>query len=173
VRNGQGREQQREGRREPALPEDLEAPETAALGELGELGELETVDGDLNGAPDLAGIEESAGWEAADAVDALEASDLPARDWRHSPAERLEQRVAERREVLLARRAEADEAGLGPLFEAVAAATGSEAGGAPLVADADSLRDRLAQLDSALGELEAALASPDGEARPRREDDSD
>ncbi|HEX2486905.1 MAG TPA: hypothetical protein VHQ66_16480 [Myxococcota bacterium] len=134
------------------------------LGDVIEVTVTETVDGDLNGAPELAGIEESRDWEAADAVDAMEigAGDLASAA---SKTEVLERLVAERREVLIARTPEACALGLGALFEAVASATWGSPD-APIAADDDVLRERLAQLETALAQLEGALDAPGERVRP-------
>src|SRR5262245_12169825 len=52
--------------------ETSEAIEAEAWGEVVELPRDGTVDGDFNGAPELAAVEENAKWEGSDALDAME-----------------------------------------------------------------------------------------------------
>ena len=114
----------------------------------------ETVDGDFNGAPDLAGVEASQQWEASDVLDAMQGLESGDDDGLAT----WEAEVVARREVLIERMTEAQSVGLGELFETTALLTGPDDEGAPLVLDLDELQDRVARLDAALAALEAALA---------------
>jgi hypothetical protein len=116
----------------------------------------ETVDGDFNGAPALAGIVESEQWEGSDALDAMQGiePDVRLEGDEPLPEEMLEDLVADRRALLLERADEARELGLGDLFDEVAAATAPTAGGSPSVADADLLREQIERIDAAIDELE-------------------
>jgi len=140
-----------------AAPLDAPSPETARQNagydeatELGPPGEAEisdaalgigggdTVDGDFNGAPELAGIEESQGWEGVDTLDALRGRE--ARDANlspHSPARVLYE------ERLLQRRAETIEA----LESIVPGMSGEAAAGS--AADSGAPPSRSAELDAA------------------------
>lgn len=115
----------------------------------------ETVDGDFNGSPELAGVEASQDWEGADVVEMMErTTSTTARD-DQPQQDLLEEEVAARREVLLARTPDARALGLGELFERAAVLSASDQDGA-LVTDDRVLRERIAVLDAALSELEIA-----------------
>ncbi len=123
-----------------------------------ELPHGESVDGDYNGAPELASVEESAAWQGSDTVDAAERS---AQGDEHPPepdsvAADLANRVAERRETVRARLDEARELGLAELFVSALAVSQPGAGGAPDPYDEDVLRDQIRLLDAAVAALERA-----------------
>jgi hypothetical protein len=119
----------------------------------------ETVDGDFNGAPALAGVLDSERWEGSDALDAMQGVEPDARLATDEPLaeEMLEDLVADRRTLLLERLDEARELGLGELFDEVAGATDPSAGADPAVADADVLRERIQRIDAAIDELERRI----------------
>jgi hypothetical protein len=119
----------------------------------------ETVDGDFNGAPALAGVLESEEWEGSDVLDAMRGVEPDARLAADEPLaeEMLEDLVADRRTLLLERLDEARELGLGDLFDEVAGATDPTAGADPAVADADVLRERIQRIDAAIDELERRI----------------
>ena len=119
----------------------------------------ETVDGDFNGAPALAGVLDSERWEGSDALDAMQGVEPDARLATDEPLaeEMLEDLVADRRALLLERLDEARELGLGDLFAEVAEATDPAAGADPAVADADVLRERIQRIDAAIDELERRI----------------
>jgi hypothetical protein len=119
----------------------------------------ETVDGDFNGAPALAGVLDSEQWEGSDALDAMQGVEPDARLASDEPLaeEMLEDLVADRRTLLLERLDEARELGLGDLFDEVAAATDPTAGADPAIVDADVLRDRVQRIDAAIDELERRI----------------
>lgn len=119
----------------------------------------ETVDGDFNGAPALAGVLESERWEGSDVLDAMQGVDSDALLAADEPLaeEMLEDLVADRRTLLLERIDEARELGLGDLFDEVAAVTDPTAGADPAVADADVLRERIQRIDAAIDELERRI----------------
>jgi hypothetical protein len=165
-------EPSRPQRHEYAEPEagGGEAIEAAVWGQRIEILRDETVDGDFNGAPELAGIEASQDWEGVDVVHVMERGDAGSDREDRSLAAVLEERVAAQRGVLLARVAEAHAVGLGDLFGATLAATAPDTGEAPLVADTDVLRERLARIDAALERLEVATAGGLAAPSPRHED---
>ena len=123
----------------------------------------ETVDGDFNGAPALAGIADTERWEGSDALDAMQGVEPDARLAADEPLpeEMLEDLVADRRALLLERLDEARELGLGDLFDEVVAATSPTAGSSPSVADADELREGLERIDAAIEELERRIEDDD------------
>ena len=123
----------------------------------------ETVDGDFNGAPALAGIADTERWEGSDALDAMQGVEPDARLAADEPLpeEMLEDLVADRRALLLERLDEARELGLGDLFDEVVAATSPTAGSRPAVADADELREGLERIDAAIEELERRIEDDD------------
>jgi hypothetical protein len=123
-------------------------------------GAARTVDGDFNGAPELAGVEASLEREAVDVVEAIEGEAAREREDRPRAAVLAEQ-LRERRQILRERMPEARAAGLGDVFEAAAEASAPDAGDAPLLADEQDLRERLAQVDEALQQLESS-AVPTG-----------
>jgi hypothetical protein len=141
-------------------PDSVSAPEViaAAWGDRADGPAVETVDGDYNGAPELAGLDESRDWEAADVLDAMEGAEAGQQRDEPPLAVRLEEQVEERRLVLLERMAEAEAVGLGTIFAVAAAESAPDEGGAPLVADESVLRDRLTQIDRALELLESSPA---------------
>jgi hypothetical protein len=109
----------------------------------------ETVDGDYNGSPDLASVEESRTWEGRDTVDAAErtAAGDPGRASVPSDAADLADRVAQRREMVRA-------LGAGDAFEAALAASTPSATGAPDPLDAEVLLRQLDMLDAAIARIE-------------------
>ena len=121
-----------------------------------ELARSGTVDGDFNGAPDLASVEESRVWEGRDAVDAAERTEAgdPGRASEPSDTADLADRVAQRREMVRARLDEARALGAGDAFEAALAATTPSATGAPDPLDPDVLLDQLRLLEGAIEQLE-------------------
>jgi hypothetical protein len=123
----------------------------------------ETVDGDFNGAPALAGVLDSERWEGSDALDAMQGVEPDARLATDEPLaeEMLEDLVADRRTLLLERLDEARELGLGELFDEVVGATDPSAGADPAVADADVLRERIQRIDAAIDELERRMEEAD------------
>jgi hypothetical protein len=151
-------------RHENAEPEDPaergSAIDAASFGEIVEVPSGETVDGDFNGAPELAGLADTHRWEGGDALDAMQGAGPDARlaGDEATSAEVLEDLVADRRSMLIERLDEARELGLGELFEAVAAATEPRSGSGALVVDDDELRGRLAQIDAAIEEIELRIA---------------
>jgi len=146
-------------RHESAAPEDADDPDEASAaiaaeswGELVELESDETVDGDYNGAPELAGLDETRAWEG-DAVEAMEATSEEVRDeMRPGVEDQLLEELAERREILAERLDEARALGLGERFETALAV--SDPGERPVVPDPDELREELARIDAALEQLE-------------------
>lgn len=154
-------------RGEETTPEPIDA---ASWGEIAEVDPGETVDGDFNGAPELAGLEDTQRWEGSDVLDAMQGTEPDARLAADEPLaeEMLEDLVADRRALLLERLDEARELGLGALFEAVASATEPRGGSGPVVADADVLRGRLEQIDAAIEEIELRIEEVDAALPPRR-----
>lgn len=163
-------------RHEAAEPEDSDDPAQAtgaiaaeSWGEIVEVEGDETVDGDFNGAPELAGLDETRAWEG-DALEAMEGGD--AAEFREgggrTAEEVLADVVADRRQVLVERLDEARELDLGELFEAALEASDPEGGESPVIPDDDVLREQLAQIDAAIEELERRSAEDAGEVRPRR-----
>jgi hypothetical protein len=154
-------------RGEETTPEPIDA---ARWGEIDEIDPGETVDGDFNGAPALAGVEETQRWEGSDVLDAMRGAEPDARLAADEPVpeEMLEDLLADRRALLLERLDEARELGLGGLFEEVAFATEPLGGSGPVVADADVLRGRLEQIDAAIEEIELRIDEADPAAPPRR-----
>jgi hypothetical protein len=116
----------------------------------------ETVDGDYNGSPDLASVEESRTWEGRDTVDAAErtAAGDPGRASVPSDAADLADRVAQRREMVRERLEEARALGAGDAFEAALAASTPSATGAPDPLDAEVLLRQLDMLDAAIARIE-------------------
>jgi|GEM_PF-77878 len=137
--------------------EEPEPTGAETYGEVVEIAQEDTVDGDYNGAPELAGLDETRMWEAVDVLDAMQTRGAGREGETPSSAAVLEDLVAERRTVLAERIADAHAAGLGELFEAVLEDTGPEDGEGPLVADEDVLRERLARIDDALERLEVSV----------------
>jgi hypothetical protein len=116
----------------------------------------ETVDGDFNGAPQLASVEDSARWEGSDALDGMEGEAAEGQRLADEPSivEELADRVAERRELLRDRLDEARERGLGAIVETALAATEPRASSAPVVLDDDVLRGHIRVLEHAIDALE-------------------
>jgi hypothetical protein len=148
-------------RHESAQPEEPEDPaQTSAAiaaeswGEVIEVRDGETVDGDFNGAPELAALAETQNWEGVDTLEGMEGVEAEALPESRAPDELLADAIADRRQVLLDRLDEARELGLGPEVEAVLSATETDAAGTPLVRDEDVLRDQLAEIDGAIERLE-------------------
>jgi hypothetical protein len=162
-------------RHERAQPEDPEDPAevTAAIaaeswGEIVELRPGDDVDGDFNGAPELAALADTRKGDGADALDEMEGRDARARrdlDFPNSE-ETLEDLVEARSQVLVGRLEEARELGLEALVEG-ALASSRPAAGDPVVSDDDVLREKLARLDEALEELERRSLGIDPETRRR------
>jgi hypothetical protein len=162
-------------RHERAQPEDPADPAevTAAIaaeswGEVVEVRPGDDVDGDFNGAPELAALEETRKGEGADALDEMEGADARALrelDFPNSE-ETLEDLVAARSEVLAGRLEEARELGLEALVQE-ALASSRPAPGDPVVSDDDVLRGQLARLDEAIEELERRSLGIDTETRRR------
>ena len=148
--------------RQARMPEDdvLEALDPIEsdddLVEIVELARSGTVDGDFNGAPDLASVEESRVWEGRDAVDAAERTEAGEPGCASEPSDTadLADRVAQRREMVRERLDEARALGAGDAFEAALAATTPSATGAPDPLDADVLLEQLHLLDDAIERLE-------------------
>jgi hypothetical protein len=118
----------------------------------------ESVDGDYNGAPELASVEASANWQGSDTVDAAERSALGDE---HPPepeslAADLANIVTARRAAVCARLDEARAAGLEDTFASALAVSEPGAGGAPDPFDEDVLRDQIRLLDAAIAALERA-----------------
>jgi hypothetical protein len=165
-------------RHENAVPEDdpaetgagVEAIDAASFGEIVEIPEGGSVDGDFNGAPELAGLVETQSWEGSDALDAMQGRGPDALLARAEalPEEILEDVVADRRALLIERLDEARELGLDGVFESVAEATEPRAGSGPLVADRDELVGRLEQIDAAIEEIELRIEERETTAAPRR-----
>ena len=63
-------------RGEETTPEPIDA---ASWGEIAEVDPGETVDGDFNGAPELAGLEDTQRWEGSDVLDAMQGTEPDAR----------------------------------------------------------------------------------------------
>jgi hypothetical protein len=118
----------------------------------------QSVDGDYNGAPELASLNESRSWQGTDAVDAAERSALgdAHRPESESVAAGLANLVAERRETVLARLDEARAAGLEESFVSALAVTQPGGGSAPGPFDEDTLREQISVLDAAIAALERA-----------------
>lgn len=135
-------------------PDPIDSDEE--LGDVVELARSGTVDGDFNGAPDLASVEESRVWEGRDAVDAAERAEAGEPGCANEPADTadLADRVAQRREMVRVRLDEARALGAGDAFEAALAATTPSASGAPDPLDPDVLLDQLHMLDDAIELLE-------------------
>jgi hypothetical protein len=168
-----------EGRRRPAErprhehaePESPDDPnETSAAiaaqswGEVIEVSAGETVDGDFNGAPELAGLEDTRNWEGTDALDAMHGAEAEAARENASAEEVLADVVEERRQVLIDRLDEARALGLEEVFENAIRATEPDAGNHPVVRDEDVIREQLAQIDAAIEQLERRSAEePSGE----------
>jgi hypothetical protein len=149
--------------------EVIDAIDAASFGEIVEIPAGGSVDGDFNGAPELAGLAETQSWEGSDALDAMQGREpdaLLASD-EALPEEILEDVVADRRALLLERLDEARELGLEGVFESVAEATEPRAGTGPLVADRDELVGRLQQIDAAIEEIELRIEESDATAPPR------
>jgi hypothetical protein len=163
-------------RHESAEPEDPDDPtETSAAidaeswGEIVEVAAGDTVDGDFNGAPELAGIEHARARDGADVLDVMEGRDARAQRDDEAPSgeERIEDLIADRRQVLIERLDEARELDLGSLFESVIAASARKSGEMPIVSDPDALRACLARLEDAIEELETRSAGSGGAPPPR------
>ena len=149
-------------RHESAQPEesaDDPAESSAAIaaeswGEVIEVAADETVDGDFNGAPELAGLEDTRNWEGSDALDAMRGAEAEAARENASAEEVLADVVAQRRQVLIGRLDEARAFGLEDVFENAIRATEPDAGSHPVVRDEDGVREELAQIDAAIEQLE-------------------
>jgi hypothetical protein len=150
--------------------ESTDAIDAASFGEIVEIPAGGSVDGDFNGAPELAGLAETQSWEGSDALDAMQgagADALLASD-EALPEEILEDVVADRRALLVERLDEARELGLEGVFESVAEATEPRGGSGPLVVDRDELVGRLEQIDAAIAEIELRIEERQATAAPRR-----
>src|SRR5262245_55778154 len=88
--------------------------------EMGEIARAGTVDGDFNGSPDLASVEQGRAWEGRDAVDAAERTEAGEPGCANEPSDTadLGDRVAQRREMVRTRLDEAHTLGVGDTFEA-------------------------------------------------------
>jgi hypothetical protein len=135
--------------RDPIAPEEY-------WGEVGDAVRSGTVDGDFNGAPDLASVEESRAWEGRDTVDAAERTEAGDPGCASEPSDTadLADRVAQRREMVRDRLDEARMLGVGDAFETALAATTPGASGAPDPLDPEVLLDQLRLLDAAIEQLE-------------------
>jgi hypothetical protein len=162
-------------RHERAEPEDPSDPaEVAAAiaaeawGEVVELRPGDDVDGDFNGAPELAALEETREGDGADALDEMEGADARALRESEFPnkAETLEDLVAARSQVLAGRLEEARELGIEELVQEALAGS-RPAGGDPVVSDDGVLREQLARLDEAIEVLERRSLGIDPATRPR------
>jgi hypothetical protein len=162
-------------RHERAQPEDPNDPaEVAAAidaeswGEVVEVRAGDDVDGDFNGAPELAALADTRKGEGADALDEMEGTDARSLRERDVPnsEETLEDLVAARAQMLAERLQEARELGLDGLVQEALAGS-RPAPGDPVVSDDDVLRDRLALLDAAIEELERRSLGIDPAERRR------
>jgi hypothetical protein len=147
----------RRARRRSPEPESSGEPIAAEeWGEVIEAARDGTVDGDYNGAPELAAVESSLSWEGRDAVDAAErsAAGEPGRASAAAAGADLADQVAQRREMVRERLDEARALDAGNAFEAALASTTPDATGAPDALDEDVLRDQLRILDAAIELLE-------------------
>jgi hypothetical protein len=162
-------------RHERAQPEDpndpAEVAEAIAAESWGEVVEVragDDVDGDFNGAPELAALADTRKGEGADSLDEMEgreARSLRERDVPNSE-ETLEDLVAARSQMLAERLEEARELGIEALVQEALAGS-RPAPGDPVVSDDDLLRGQLARLDVAIEELERRSLGIDPEARRR------
>jgi hypothetical protein len=119
-----------------------------------------SVDGDFNGAPELASLDESKSWSGVDALEGMEGRDRERPERATTAADVLAEAVAVRRAVLIDRLDEARALGLGSVFQAILTATDRSGGSGPVVTDTQVLRENLELIDGALGELERKSAAP-------------
>jgi len=160
-------------RHESAQPDESDDPaeSSAAIaaeswGEMIEVPADETVDGDFNGAPELAGLEDTRNWEGSDALDAMRGAEAEAARENASAEEVLADVVEQRRQVLIERLDEARAFGLEEVFENAIRASEPDAGSHPVVRDEDQVREQLAQIDAAIEQLERrSVEAAPGEAR--------
>jgi hypothetical protein len=146
--------------RRARIPSDAETSDPLTgeedWGDVVEIARSGTVDGDYNGAPDLAAVEESRSWEGRDAVDAAERAEAGEPGCASEPSDTadLADRVAQRREMVRERLDEARALGVGDAFETALGATTPSATGAPDPLDHEVLLDQLQMLDAAIELLE-------------------
>jgi hypothetical protein len=143
--------------RDPA--EASAAIEAESWGEVVEVARDEgSVDGDLNGAPELEALEQTEGWEGADVLEAIGANEQEIPVTTPVPEALLADAIADRRSVLCDRLDEARELGLGSIVEAALASSAPASGSQRDVDDVEELREQLAVLDEALSQLESRSA---------------
>jgi hypothetical protein len=160
-------------RHERAQPEDARDPEQTnaaiAAESWGEVVEVkvevegaqdDTVDGDLNGAPELEGLEETQGWEGADVLEVMETGEREITITSTAPEQVLAEAIADRRSVLCERIDEARQLGLGEVVEAALASSAAGAGHRRDVDEVEELREQLGLLDTALEQLESRSPEP-------------
>lgn len=140
---------------EPGTQEDTDVPmDPTRYGEMVEVGDGEDVDGDFNGAPELAGVEKSQEWTGIDVLDAMQGEGAEALNLEDDEPDaervallhRLRDELAERLEAMRAEipeRIAASEHEIAPTDDALA----------NTMVLVDSLERRIAQLDAALARV--------------------